>query len=233
MIINDGKHQNRSEPLTRVTLRELAQNSMRESILSGEAPQGAILTEADFSQRFRVGRSTVREAFRSLEEEGLIAKNQRGQFAVKSLSSKDVTDLFEARTIVESGAALLIIERGTAQDIERLKGSLPGDLSHVLEDEELSDELYRDVIDADMAFHRLLCTLSGNTTMREIWQMIEARTRITLFSDRARRSRSIMGADYHHPIIEAIEMGDKAQVRDTIAAHMSHAAAVWINNPPL
>jgi DNA-binding FadR family transcriptional regulator len=60
------------QPLERRPVYEQVADRLRESILSGELPAGSVLpAERELSERFGVGRTTVREALRALQTKGL------------------------------------------------------------------------------------------------------------------------------------------------------------------
>jgi DNA-binding FadR family transcriptional regulator len=60
------------QPLERRPIYEQVADRLRESILSGELPAGSALPpERELSERFGVGRTTIREALRALQTKGL------------------------------------------------------------------------------------------------------------------------------------------------------------------
>src|SRR3954447_8677096 len=60
------------EPLERRPVYEQVAERLRESILSGElSPGSALPPERELCERFRVGRTTIREALRALQTRGL------------------------------------------------------------------------------------------------------------------------------------------------------------------
>ncbi|MDQ0799506.1 winged helix-turn-helix domain-containing protein [Arthrobacter sp. SLBN-112] len=58
--------------LERKNLREQALGALRAAITSGELPPGRPLVETELSDMLQISRGTLREAPRSLEQEGLI-----------------------------------------------------------------------------------------------------------------------------------------------------------------
>src|SRR5438552_7799690 len=63
------------------SLPNLVQQELERMILTGELPAGAKLTEAALAERLGVSRGPVREAFRALEEVGLVRlEKNRGVF---------------------------------------------------------------------------------------------------------------------------------------------------------
>ncbi len=70
----------------------------------GQLVAGQRLIEADLGLQLQASRSTVREALRRLESEGLVQARQRG-LQVRRLSRQDVADLYELRELLEGLAA--------------------------------------------------------------------------------------------------------------------------------
>jgi DNA-binding FadR family transcriptional regulator len=89
------------------------------------------------------------------------------------------------------------------------------------------DESHRSLsehIDADLAFHLLLCELSGNSVLVNTWKHLEGRVRITILSDGDENHHQIMSTSHHAPIVDAIEAGDAFQALGVIQQHMMIAA---------
>ena len=94
---------------------------IQKDILSGELESGSKLTEAAVCKRYGVSRTPVREAFRQLEADGLIENiPNRGAF-VTGLTKRDISDLFDMRTLFEMQAVEWAIKRMDDEDIDVLR----------------------------------------------------------------------------------------------------------------
>ena len=112
-IISNGKS---SQSLSAGLYQEI-----QKDILSGELPSGSKLTEAAICKRYSVSRTPVREAFRQLEADGLIENiPNRGAF-VTGLSKREISDLFDLRTLFEVQAVEWAIKRMSPEGIDKLK----------------------------------------------------------------------------------------------------------------
>ena len=90
----------------------LAQQRLRELILSGELPAGTRILEVPLAERLGVSRTPVRTALVRLEQEGLLEGLPNGGYRVRHFSDHDVRDAIELRGTVEGLAARLAAERG-------------------------------------------------------------------------------------------------------------------------
>ncbi|HOE42953.1 MAG TPA: GntR family transcriptional regulator, partial [Rhodoferax sp.] len=83
------------------SLASAAQQAIEQGILSGEYPPGAKLNEVTLADKFGVSRGPIREAFRMLDEAGLVrTEKNRGVF-VRDISVIDATEIFELRAVME------------------------------------------------------------------------------------------------------------------------------------
>src|SRR3954469_10681440 len=84
---------------------------VRMLLLRGEVAPGERIPEVQRSERFRVARSTLREALRTLEGEGLLVANASGGMRVIALDAEAVGGLLEVRAALEALSAGLAARR--------------------------------------------------------------------------------------------------------------------------
>ena len=83
------------------TLAALVQEEVAGMIRDGQLAAGARLVESWFTSRLNVNRAAVREAFRALEEAGLVRlEKNRGAF-VREFSKEEAVELYEMRSCFE------------------------------------------------------------------------------------------------------------------------------------
>src|SRR5512132_4549303 len=96
----------REQSLTSLVLRELERQ-----IESGDLAPGAKLNEADVAADLRVSRGPVREAFRALEQTGLVrTEKNRGVF-VRQVSLEEANEIYEVRAALEGMIGRLAAKR--------------------------------------------------------------------------------------------------------------------------
>ncbi|MGW7517877.1 GntR family transcriptional regulator [Streptomyces sp. NPDC054796] len=207
--------------LDRSTLRERALMALRTAITTGQYRPGDHLGEVEIATRLSVSRGTVREALRHLQQEGLVVAGVRGMLRVQSLSPKEVRELFEVRGSLEGLAVAQVI---ALPDKDRTSAAAA--LRQALErlDEAFEDPgNFEAQVEADLAFHSLLCELSGNSMLVKTWHHLEGPTRVVVMSAASERRKATMSAGHHLPIVEAIERGDTDAAVGVLHEHMTSA----------
>ena len=102
-------------------LREVVFKTLRQSILTGELKPGERLMEIHLAEKLGVSRTPIREAIRKLELEGLVTMIPRRGAEVAKISEKNLKDVLEVRTCLDSLAVRLACQRITDEQIDDLK----------------------------------------------------------------------------------------------------------------
>ncbi|MDQ0416743.1 GntR family transcriptional repressor for pyruvate dehydrogenase complex [Croceifilum oryzae] len=185
-------------------------------------------SERELSERLQVGRSTVREALRSLELLGIISTRRgEGTFLESSQSNHIVEllakyilqghqvleNLLETRVLLEMGAVWLLCDRLKEEDLAEL---------FEMNDQLLQVEKLEQVVQLDSTFHERLVYLSRNHLLIRIWQEIMQ----FLHTKPAVLSLSkVTGAqtlwDEHKKLLTAIRERDMVQSLSLVKEHFS------------
>jgi GntR family transcriptional regulator of gluconate operon len=151
-------------PLSRTSLSEATAELLRERIFAGAFKPGARLVEADIARQLGTSRGPVREALAMLRAEGLVREEPGRGTYVESLGRRDIEEIYEVRAGLESVAARLIIERGD----EAALAALDLALDRMRWAAARGDR--QEFVDADLALHGELCTLSRNGRLHRTWE---------------------------------------------------------------
>lgn len=196
---------------------------LQADITSGRWPVNSrIPTEADLAAEFSVGRSTMREAIRSLAHLGLLEPAPgRGTF-VRSLSpvhgvladfaaSHTWVDLLAVRRGLEVQAAELAAQRMPHADIERLRQAHQADVDGGAGVERGQ---------SPGQFHALLVELSGNRLLIDLYASLAAalreginRGQVRVTEEAAARRRD------HAGLLAAIEAGNPRAAAAMAGSH--------------
>jgi len=102
-------------------IREQTTNNIRDAIIQGEFEPGQRLYERELCERTGVSRTSIREALRQLESEGIVTVIPNKGTCVAKLSYDEVKEIYEVRRVLESFAVKLFAERATESQIKKLE----------------------------------------------------------------------------------------------------------------
>lgn len=194
------------------------QQALGTAITSGAFPPGYRLREIPLAQHFGVSSTPVREALRQLENDGLVTFYPRRGAVVVAISSAEVTELYEIRTVLESHAV-----RTAAQS--RPSAAKLAKAREIAEQQKVfadTGEVPTRPIDAD--FHRELALLGGNAMLAGL---IEKATR-QIETVQARQQSVILNgmasaAAAHLAIVAKVAAGDADAAEELMRAHLNSA----------
>jgi DNA-binding GntR family transcriptional regulator len=113
----------RIEP-ERITLRRKVGDVLRNAILEGRFGPGERLIERELCALTGVSRTSVREALRHLESEGLVQNIPNKGPMVADLTLDDARQIYEVREALEPLAAGLFAERGADAELDDLRKAI-------------------------------------------------------------------------------------------------------------
>jgi GntR family transcriptional repressor for pyruvate dehydrogenase complex len=184
-------------------------------------------SERELAETFKVSRTSVREALRALETQGLIvSRTGMGNFVadlpIESLvaplaklliQEKDaLADIFEMRRLVEPRIASLAAERATHGDIERMKAILETQSKAVNRDET--------GVEADAELHFAIGQATHNQALEKLvsgLMEITSESREESLQTSLRREASI---ESHKRIVSAINRHDRTAAQKAMLRHI-------------
>ena len=182
-------------------LREIVSDALRQAIRDGILPPGERLMEIPLAE----------------EQEGLIVMIPRRGTYVADMSLKDVTEVFELRSILEELAAELAAERITNEEIEALE-------QHLVEIGNYMNENNLDkVVQADILFHEILYKASRNDRLVEMINNLREQTLRFRTLSMSQTGRLAKTWDEHRQLVEAISDRDVERARQIARIHMEES----------
>jgi GntR family transcriptional regulator, transcriptional repressor for pyruvate dehydrogenase complex len=215
----------------RRTLPQEIVNSIGDLIIRGIWKPGEMIpTEKELAARFGVGRSTVREAVKSLVVLGVLeARAGEGSFLREPdsrllsgafrwgllLSERNLDDLVEARVLVECECA-----RRAALSRSKLTG-----LFAIQDKMTVSESHHQQFMDWDNRFHVCIATMAQNSIFINISSTIQEVVRVWYPDTFYIEGTKAATLQEHFRIAKAIEAGDPAAAQEAMAAHLLAASA--------
>ena len=199
-------------------LWEAVSDQLRDEILDGRLAAGSRLVETELAERFGVSRGPIRDALRELSSAGLTVDMPRRGTFVSSLTERDLADVYVIRRAIEEAAVRLTIERATEADIRELFTAVAA-----------AEKAYgrRDLAtawDADMAFHRTYCRLSGNGRLLDLFDQLATQT-VLLMRTSLRSHASLAWTppvELHRRIAQGIAERDADAALEAVGSHYQY-----------
>jgi GntR family transcriptional repressor for pyruvate dehydrogenase complex len=219
------------EPVRRSRIYEHIVQQIRALIREGRwAPGDQIPPERELAERFRVSRTSVREALRALEMQGVIDSRQGGGTFVRTADTetlvpplaaailrgrRELAEVLEVRELIEPGIARRAAERATDEHVSELES--------LLDKQRQCIEAGRSFVDEDTAFHYTLARAADNHILLRLHNVIldllrESRQSYLHVPDRPQTS--LRG---HEAILRAVRTRD---AEAAYAASLEHITEV-------
>ncbi|WP_345814773.1 phosphonate utilization associated transcriptional regulator [Paraburkholderia sp. PREW-6R] len=200
----------------RHSLTTLVRDEIERHIVEGELAPGDKLNEADWAARLHVSRGPVREAFRALEQAGLVrTEKNRGVF-VRTLSLAEADEIDAVRAVLEEAACRMLAVQIDARKLAGLREWL--DAMRAASDAADHDAYAR----ARLAFHDALVVAAGNRKLYETYRRLVGE--MSLF----RRAAPVAHADAmarslagHRAMLTALASRDGERAAALMRTHTS------------
>jgi DNA-binding GntR family transcriptional regulator len=204
--------------IQRRSTAEQAAEALRQAILSGRLLPGMPLREAAIAAELGISRSTLREAARTLESEGLVRYQMNRGIVVSDITGPDIADIYAGRAAVELAAADALTSRRDPAVYASLAG-LTEQIEHAFERGDTAA-----VQNGDALFHATLVAATGSPRLRRFFAQLQQEQRLALAL--YERSSRELGhpADDHRRLLDALH-GTPEQARAAVTEHLHVGAA--------
>ena len=201
--ISTNAHDAAIDVLREHSLTTLVQRELERQIVSGELEGGAKLNEAEIASELRVSRGPVREAFRALNQSGLVrSEKNRGVF-VRQVSLEEAFEIYEVRAALDGLIGRLAAERIKPAQLQRLREIVKR--MHAAS-RALDAQAY---FPLNLEFHEILGEAAGNQALLQNYQRIVNELNLYRREVIARSAESIPASTKdHEAIVNAVAKGD-------------------------
>ena len=205
---------------------------IRGKIFSGEYPPGSLLNSQQLSAEVGVSRTSVREALRQLEVDGLVVIRPHHGASVRTMDLQELIDLCGLRQALATYAAEQAAMNRTGKDLEDMRKAYAkmNELAQdMIQKKAGSDSYIQQFFAEDIRFHRAILTAAGNPFIKKesirIQLLDQVMTRKLGLSRREfrrsdREARMRRSQRCHGEILDAIEKQDGEQARKAMDHHL-------------
>lgn len=196
------------------SLASAVQQEIERLIFSGELGPGDKLTEAWLADRLDVSRGPVREAFRVLEEAGLLQlEKNRGVF-VRQIPIEEALEIFELRAMMEAHVGATLAQNATEvqlRELEQLIGQMEAAVA--VDDEPLYYRL-------NVEFHERMVSFTGNRKLLLLYRKLTRE--LSLFRRRNLNDQTLLqlSVSEHRHMLQTIVSKDATRAAEALKQHV-------------
>lgn len=206
-----------ANPAVALTKNAYAYEELRRRILTGDIPQGSVLSQSQLAQEIGVSTTPLREALRRLAAEGLVQLESHRDARVASLTAEEARDLYVIRENLDPLAAGLAADSRTPADIANIESTLK-QLTPLHDATDLA------AMTVHREFHRAIYGASHNPLLigilEGLWDKADRYRQIGLQGQKDSENDRIRVQEEHIQIAAAVVAGDAAQAREIMQQHV-------------
>jgi DNA-binding GntR family transcriptional regulator len=192
-------------------------SALRRAIETGALRPGARLVERDLCAQLNVSRTSLREALRELESEGVLIQTGARGLSVAILTRAEAENAYRIRAVLEALVARQFVERAPEQALQCL-----------LQDADALKAAYRDgvverILTTKRQFYDRLCAGAQNALAFDIIGRLVLRTSGLRSRSMARPARQRQSVTEIDAIVDAIRARDADVAAQAAAQHVENS----------
>ncbi len=230
MVGNDNSIESRHlDPINKTTMvDEIVERLVGLIVDEGLKPGDRLIPERELMARLAVGRSSLREAIKTLSALGVLEiKRGTGTFVGHGdtsilakpiawglfVNQSSIQQVIEARSVIEVALAGWAAERSTEEEIAAI-----GQLLVQLEASQADMQSY---VDSDVQFHLAIAEAAHNDMLANVLRIFQHVLRVWMETTYQESGNTVDSMALHREIYQAIRSRDVEAVRKAMADHTS------------
>ncbi|MGO4228859.1 GntR family transcriptional regulator [Arthrobacter sp. YAF34] len=217
-------------PVSRQVLADHVYQELLASLMDGRLEPGAAVSIDGTARELDVSPTPVREALARLEHTGMVRRVAlKGYRVAPMYTREDFAELMEARLAIEPVNARLACARLTPAHRDALAKAV-ADLKKAPRGPSFAE--YRDYLEADERFHRLIAEQTGNQFMVAAYAALGGQVqRFRLFGGVGITDAEQAIAE-HQSVLDALSSGDPEKAAAAMAEHVQKVRGRAIADAP-
>jgi GntR family transcriptional repressor for pyruvate dehydrogenase complex len=220
------------QPVTKNSLVDSIVKQIKELIVNGDIEIGERLPgERELAERFKVGRSSIREAMKALSQQGLVQRAKVGTIVSSDFSSA-IGDILTTQLLVHNATHHEITQTRIVLEKEFVSLAIDNILIEELKNLQKAvnamkkaskEKNTKDFVTADMSFHRQIALASKNSVMIFLYDAITDlihKVQNDICFDQTVFDSS---CKFHQEIYDCIEKKDKRAAQQKMTDHLENA----------
>ena len=175
---------------------------------------GSKLNEALLAKALGVSRGPVREAFRALEESGLVRLEKNRGVYVRQIPIEEADDIYELRAVLDDFVGRRVAATASPEAVRALRGDIA----------RMEKATARNDVDsylaANLDFHERLVTLAGNAKLLLTYRRLANELRLFRRATLAQGDTLSVSTREHREIVDQIAAGKVAAAGRALYDHV-------------
>ena len=206
------------------SLTNLVQQGIERSILSGEYAPGTKLVEAALAEKLGVSRGPVREAFRMLEEAGLVRNEKNRGVFVRNIPIDEAVEIFDLRAAMDELVGRQLAANITLVQLKEIRALVDSMERSVKADDARHYHLL------NLKFHDRLVEMAGNRKLTAIYRKLIKELALFRRLNLADGWLMPVSAGEHRQIVTTIASGDAEAAGRAMFDHVMESKERTIAN---
>lgn len=193
--------------------KERALAVLTDEILDHKLAPGESLVERVLAERFQLSRTPIREILRRLERDRLVDVRPNQGVFVRTLTPKDMRDLFELRIALEPLAAGLAARHRPDQGVRSVRARFDDARSRGEDDPQR-------LVALGQMLHDAIAEWADNALLREMYDLLRKQTRLVRHMSEKTPELENRSFYEHLAVLDAVERREEHAARDRMRAHL-------------
>lgn len=199
-------------------LRTRIIESMRSAIEQGVLKPGDRLVEKDLCEQLGVSRTSLREALREFEAEGVIAQLGARGLTVVRINHRDAQNIYRIRADLEALIFQQFLENADDDELREAE-RMCGQVIIAYKSSE-----FLPIVDAKRQFYGFICDVARNRVALELLQRLTLRTAQLRSKSVVRKERQAQSIEEMKALRDALLARDVDLARQVARSHVENAA---------
>ena len=196
------------------SLPGLVQRELERMILAGDIVPGSKLNEASLAKALGVSRGPVREAFRALEESGLVRLEKNRGVYVRQIPIEEADDIYELRAVLDDFVGRRVAATASPEAVRELRGDI------VRMEKATARNDVDGYLTANLDFHDRLVKLAGNAKLLLTYRRLANELRLFRRATLAQGDTLSVSTREHREIVDQIAAGKVAAAGRALYDHV-------------
>lgn len=195
-------------------------NAIINAIVSGSLKPGERIIEQHIAEQMQISRAPVREAIRELVAQDIIKFLPRKGAYIAPLSQRGIQEVYTLRGCLEGLAARLATLELTEKDLNELYS-----LNAKMEEATRANDANA-FIEADLAFHDLICQRCGHARLLKMIDGVRLQTRLYMVMSKwnlVAHSQLNREMNAHQPVLDAFRDRNQEEAEKSMRCHITSA----------